>query len=212
MKRNQLLGLGLAGLLGAGLFAVACGSSESETTINSKADSGVMVDSGTLISIGDAGDIPCDPFQIKGATCPVNGFVCKKNCGPTNSGGRKTETCVDGVFVEGTCTFPPGDYSCYKVDGTTPECTTVNGGLTVMATDLCDMAKIGTCKPCTGYQDSKGTPKQGYCHCYLNPNPIEDDTADAGPPVPKWTCGSISKEWPCNPDGTPVSEGTTGCF
>ena len=179
---------------------------ESGTVFRGKPDAGRADANGSVIDAGtldDAGFFQCDPNQVKGATCPIDGFTCKKNCGPTHSGGRKTETCVAGVFVEGTCTFPPGDYTCYKLEGTTPECTTVNDGVPVIATDPCDLAKVGTCRPCTGYMDSKGTPKEGYCHCSLSPN--------LDPTNAKWTCGSAGKEWPCNPDGTPVTEGITGC-
>jgi len=219
MTRNQIVGFGLAGLLSAGLFTLACGTSESEKVTNDASISSPLpVKDGAIASTvdaneaeGDGGGVPtCDLTQIKGATCPVNGFVCQKTCGPTNAGGRKTETCTDGVFTEGSCGFPAGNYACFLVSGTTPECTSVNGGEVVKATDPCDIDKVGACKPCTGYSDSTGTPKQGYCHCYLNP--IQDLTTDAGPNIYRWTCGSVGKEWPCNPDGTSRSPDGTGCI
>lgn len=128
--------------------------------------------------------------QAKGGACLTPTDSCTKTCGPksaTNvSTGAKTETCTAEVYVEGACTFPPGDYGCFKVTAATTACpaaTAANGACT-----------ISSCMPCSGYADSTGAPKVGYCHCVNS----------------KWSCGS-AKEWPCQATGVSTSPGGTGC-
>jgi len=123
--------------------------------------------------------------QAKNGTCTTEGETCNKTCGP-NKTGYKSETCTSAVYVEGPCTFPVADYACYKVTDATAACPTGT-----KSGDAC----TGECAPCSGYIDSNGATKVGYCIC------VKD----------KYTCGSAPKEWPCTTSGTPTTAGGTGC-
>ncbi|MES1205293.1 MAG: hypothetical protein ABUS79_05090, partial [Pseudomonadota bacterium] len=126
--------------------------------------------------------------QVKGGACVAPTDVCGKACGPDKK-GAKLETCTAGAYAEGLCEFPAADYSCYKVTAATVACPP--GTTTTSGMNTCDAA---ACAPCSGYTDSSGAAKVGYCVC------------TAG----KWSCGS-TKEWPCTPAGTPTTAGGTGC-
>ena len=110
--------------------------------------------------------------------------LCYKTCGP-KSVGFKSETCSGGGYLEQSgCSFPPGDYSCYKipttVDATCP---------TAAAPQASTQCSVADCVPCNlngNYLDSTGATKQGYCVCPIT---------SAGTPG-KWTCASTSA-WPC---------------
>jgi|GEM_PF-2217960 len=128
--------------------------------------------------------------QAKGGVCLTPTDSCAKTCGPKNaanvSTGTKTETCTAAAYVEGACTFPAGDYGCFKVTAALTACpaaTAANGACT-----------LTSCMPCSGYADSTGAAKVGYCHCVNG----------------KWSCGS-AKEWPCQATGVSTSPGGTGC-
>jgi hypothetical protein len=107
--------------------------------------------------------------------------LCYKTCGPASS-GAKSETCSSSAYVEGTCGFDPaGNYACYKVPTTTdPTCPTT----APMASSACSISTCVVCGATTGYLDSKGTSKTGYCVCQASG---------------KWSCAS-NTEWPC-PNG-----------
>jgi hypothetical protein len=124
----------------------------------------------------------------KGGTCTASDSqLCYKTCGP-ESKGFKSETCTSGIYAEQSgCSFPAGEYSCYKipaaVDATCP--TTA-----IQASQACTVAKCVVCGGNTGYLDSSGSSKTGYCVCQHD--------ADGSPT--KWSCAS-STAWPC-PAGT----------
>ena len=109
--------------------------------------------------------------------------LCYKTCGPRSS-GFKSETCQGGVYVEQSgCSFPPGDYSCYKIPLTMdPTCPTT----APQANMSCSVAECVLCSDAAGgYLDSTGAAKTGYCVCPAT-------TTGTG----KWSCAS-STAWPC---------------
>ena len=128
----------------------------------------------------------------KGGTCTATDpSLCYKTCGP-QSIGFKSETCPSGggTYAEQSgCSFlPTGDYSCYKLPATAdPTCPTV----APQASTACTVA---TCVVCggtataqtTGYLDSTGAAKAGFCVC---------PAAGAGG-TSKWSCASTTA-WPC---------------
>jgi hypothetical protein len=122
----------------------------------------------------------------KGVLCPdaADPQLCYKTCGP-NSIGFKSETCTAGSYVEQSgCSFPTGvDFSCYKIPtAVDPSCPTT----APQASQPCTVATCTLCGGATGYLDSTGASKVGYCVC---PAPGASGTA-------KWTCAS-STAWPC---------------
>jgi len=120
---------------------------------------------------------PSCPTSItdKSTTCTTEGLACPKTCG-VESKGSKTCTCTAGVFVcesvAPTCHYPAGaDLTCYHLPSPVPACptgTVSNGACTDAA-----------CMPCSGYNDSSGSAKTGYCVCVSG----------------KYKCAS-DKEWP----------------
>jgi hypothetical protein len=108
--------------------------------------------------------------------------LCYKTCGP-ESKGFKSETCTAGAYVEQSgCSFPSGDYACYKIptaaDATCP-------ATAPQASTACTVAPCVVCGGTTGYLDSSGASKTGYCVC---------PTSASG--TSKWSCAS-STAWPC---------------
>jgi hypothetical protein len=85
---------------------------------------------------------------------------------------------VGGVWTCDSCTFPPGDYSCYDLpSGNIRACPSgTQSGIT---------ACTGRCTICSGYVESTGAEKNGYCVC-------EPDAASA---PGTYHCAS-SAEWP----------------
>jgi hypothetical protein len=123
----------------------------------------------------------------KAGTCTAaDPQLCYKTCGP-ESKGFKSETCAAGAYVEQPgCSFPVGDYSCYKIPTTTnATCPTV----APQASTACAVAACVVCGGATGYLDSSGAAKTGYCVCPAS------TTGTA-----KWSCASATA-WPC-PAGT----------
>jgi hypothetical protein len=121
--------------------------------------------------------------------------LCYKTCGPTNSGGWKSETCTNNgttrAYVEvSACIWTKSDYSCYKVPATLAELDSqCPVGVTPKAGEPCS---IPACIACTNSVDGNyipsgdsAIPKPGWCVC----------NTDAEPP--KWTCGSTGAGWPC---------------
>jgi hypothetical protein len=111
----------------------------------------------------------------KSTTCTAEGLACPKTCGIENK-GTKTCTCTAGVFVcesvAPTCHYAAGTaLDCYRLPTPVPACpaATVHNG-TCSAT---------ACMPCSGYADSQGVAKTGYCVCVGT----------------QWKCAS-DKEWP----------------
>jgi hypothetical protein len=119
----------------------------------------------------------------KGVACTTADVqLCYKTCGPEKS-GVKPETCTGGAYAEGDCAFDPSkDYSCYKVPATAdPSCPTT----APMASSACSpVLDCVVCGGTTGYLDSTGAAKTGYCVC------------QAALANPTWSCAS-STAWPC---------------
>jgi hypothetical protein len=93
--------------------------------------------------------------------------------------GSKSLTCASAKFVESVCSFPDADYSCYKV-GAAQACPT--------GTKAGQACTASACQACgattgTGYLDSSGATKQGFCVCSKG----------------TWSCGT-TEEWPCYPN------------
>lgn len=153
---------------------------------------------GTTASTGTGDFSPlCSALVTAGGAVPSKGVnctdadpaLCYKTCGP-GSMGFKTETCSGGVYAEGkTCSFPAGDYSCYKIPAViSPTCPTT----TPKSGDVCTVAECTPCADADGnYSDSGGSSKAGYCVC---PKPKTEGGTS------KWTCAS-KDAWPC-PAGT----------
>ena len=122
----------------------------------------------------------------KGVACTTADVqLCYKTCGPEKS-GVKPETCTSGAYAEGNCMFDPSKtYACYAVPATSdPTCPTT----APMASSPCSIADCVVCGGTTGYTDSTGAAKTGYCVC------------QASAAAPSWSCAS-STAWPC-PNGS----------
>jgi hypothetical protein len=130
----------------------------------------------------------------KGGTCTAADAaggptaLCYKTCGPEKA-GVKSETCPagGGTYAEMTgCSFDPSkDYSCYKIPAT-PDATCPTTA--IMAGSACTISDCVVCGGTTGYTDSTGAAKTGYCVC------------QAAASAPTWSCAS-STAWPC-PNGS----------
>jgi hypothetical protein len=153
------------------------------STGGTTAGPGAVVSTGGTMSPPPAAMFPgaACTTEVKDAGC-TGSAVCYRYCGP-ESQGYKSEICNGSKFLEGDCTFSDTtNYACYSLTSvaacaTTPPTT----GST---------CTISTCKPCgssttTGYKDSSGSAKIGYCVC----------TSDG-----KWSCAGTTT-WPC-PNGT----------
>jgi hypothetical protein len=124
----------------------------------------------------------------KGVACAAADVqVCYKTCGPEKS-GVKAETCTNGAYAEGNCMFDMSagkSYMCYAIPTTPdPTCPTT----APMASSACTIADCVVCGGTTGYLDSTGASKTGYCVC------------QASATAPTWSCAS-STAWPC-PNGS----------
>jgi hypothetical protein len=120
----------------------------------------------------------------KGGACTAaDTQVCYKTCGPASS-GFKSETCTGGTYAEQSgCTFPAGDYSCYKIPtAVDPSCPTTPP----QASSACTVAMCTPCNVNGMYLDSQGSAKEGYCVC-----PAAGASGNRN-----WTCAS-STAWPC---------------
>jgi hypothetical protein len=120
----------------------------------------------------------------KGVACTASDAqVCYKTCGP-QSVGFKSETCTNGAYVEQSgCSFPDGDYACYKIP------TTVDASCPTEVPQATMPCEVAMCTPCNvggNYLDSSGASKMGYCVC-----PMAGDSGSR-----KWSCASATA-WPC---------------
>lgn len=99
---------------------------------------------------------------------------CASN-GP-ESKGFKSETCTASAYAEQSgCSFAAGDYSCYKI----PAAADANCPPTApQASSACTVAACVVCGGTTGYLDSSGASKTGYCVC---------------PASGKWSCASAAE-------------------
>jgi len=168
-----------------------------DTAIGSvPASGGATATGGTATTSGGSASTSFTPTCVtatKGGTCTsTDTQLCYYACGPMET-GHKTEICTSGAYVEGDCQFPTNvNYSCFKV----PQADSADCPTTEPQTGQpCSISKCllpcsGTaCEMCgvaTGYHDSTGTQKVGYCVC-----------TSAG----KWSCASTTA-WPC-----PASQG-----
>jgi len=124
------------------------------------------------------------------ACTAVDPQLCYWPCGPLETGHR-SETCSSGAYVESGCQFPADvDYSCFKVPLVdSPRCPTaapLSGHPCNVST--CALPCSGTaCEMCgvaSGYRDTLGATKTGYCVCA------------PGPGGNQWSCAS-TVSWPC---------------
>ncbi len=141
---------------------------------------------GGAIATGGSGGVSpaCTATETKAAVCSdTDPQVCTKTCGPEKV-GLKTETCLSGVYVEGACQFDPArDYSCYKIPATEdPACPTT----LPQAGAACTITDCVVSGGASGYLDSTGAMKLGYCVCQ----------ASATAPPPTWSCATTTA-WPC---------------
>jgi len=132
---------------------------------------------GDLVTAADA-----SPTKL-GICTASDPQLCYKTCGPRNV-GFKSETCMSGIYAEMSgCSFPSGDYSCYKIPATIdPSCPST----TPQSGQPCAVAECVLCNVGGNYLDSGGNPKTGYCVC---PPPNEKGNQS-------WSCAS-STAWPC---------------
>jgi hypothetical protein len=152
---------------------------------------------GGVAAAGDGGGgiigtgVYCQAFPTAAGTIPVKGGACVdtdiqscyRTCGP-DSIGWKPETCLGGVYVEGSCEFPPGgDYTCFKIPAAIdPACPV----MPPQASTPCDASACTPCNAGGAYLDSTGAPKIGYCIC----------PAPGASGISKWSCATESN-WPC---------------
>jgi len=201
-------GAGTAGTTGAGTAGTS-GAGTAGTT-----GSGTAGTTGSAGTTGAGGGAPGQPACgntvstampiAKSGTCTsADTQLCYKTCGPANT-GFKSQTCSGnpGIYNEGACAFPPGDYSSYAIPTTIPpECPTTapeagsaQPACTIASNIVCGGYSMnGTPTQTTGYLDSTGAPKVGYCVC-------------AGTTTKHWSCASTTA-WPC----PAVMSGVTGC-
>jgi hypothetical protein len=144
---------------------------------------GGLPGTGGLSGAGAFGGAPaCAANENKGAACTDSDLqACSKTCGPERV-GTKTETCLGGTYVESTCQFSPaGDYTCYAIPAAPdPACPTTS----IQAGSACSIPDCLVCGGTTGYLDSTGAAKIGYCVC------------QAASASPVWSCAAVTA-WPC---------------
>ena len=155
------------------------------------AATGGNMGTGGTTGINNLGPLCVSLITVAGVAPTKNGLcmatdpqLCYKTCGP-EAKGFKSETCAAGVYVEQTgCTFPPADYSCYRIPAVTnASCPTVMP----QASMPCTVPTCVVCGAMTGYLDSTGAAKIGYCVC---------PTPSAATGVSKWSCATTTN-WPC---------------
>jgi hypothetical protein len=126
---------------------------------------------------GGAGPAMCDPSIRDKDSCDFRASECRKTCG-VSALATKPCTCTAGQWNCGDCVYPAGDYSCYQLDKSfVPSCPSGTSNGTTTCTGICSL--------CSGYQDTTGTDKVGYCSC--------TDPGGNAPSV--YRCASTS-EWP----------------
>lgn len=196
---------GVAGTTGSTGVAGTTGSTGVAGTTGSTGAAGTTGSTGTAGTTGTSGTAPCGSTAAgtaiaKGVACTsTDTQLCTKTCGPEKA-GTKTETCTAGAYVEGSvCSFPAvstvtanGTYMCYALPATAP---TVCPTTAPMASTACTIPDCTVCGgtatgTTTGYLDSTGASKVGFCVC------------QAAAASPTWSCASATA-WPC--------PGNTGC-
>jgi hypothetical protein len=106
---------------------------------------------------GASGGLPmCDPSMKDNDPCTRGEAACRKTCGVSGLATKACTCSFAGQWDCGTCTYPAGDYSCYQLPAFVPSCP-----FGTMSGDRCST----TCSVCSGYADSTGMSKAGYCSC-----------------------------------------------
>ena len=170
----------------AGSSAKPSGSTAAAAGGAAPAKSGDMAAASSGMFSPLCSDVPPTAAGVpaKGGACTESDpQLCYKTCGP-QSVGFKSEMCMNGAYVEQSgCTFPDGDYSCYKIPTTVAAtCPTTPP----QATKTCDVAMCTPCNVGGTYLDSSGSSKMGYCVCPM--------AGDSG--MRNWSCASATA-WPC---------------
>jgi hypothetical protein len=206
MKTITLTTLGFAALLVVG--AVANGCSSANNTTGSGGSSGTTGAGGSGTGSGgstanggstgaggsqsDASttNLPlCDSSVKDKGTCAAGSADCNKTCGISGSNALKPCTCTTAGTWNcsgGTCVYPAGfDASCYPLPSAPAACPANTQSNVTMCTTTtpCSMSV------CSGYVDSTGAAKTGYCAC------SGMKAFDGGAPVPVYLCASTT-EWP----------------
>ena len=194
-------GTGGAAVMGTGGSAPGTGGTTATSTGGTTATStgGTTTTSTGGTSGGAAGSTGTSGFGMPACTTTSSGAAVKKagpctasdpqmcynTCGPEKS-GVKLETCTGGAYTEMNCQFDPSkDFSCYKIPTTSPAaCPTT----AITSGTACTVPDCTVCGGTTGYLDSTGAMKTGYCVC------------QSASTNPTWSCASTTA-WPC-PSGS----------
>lgn len=185
-----------AGPTGSG-SAGTTGSGSAGTTGSGTA--GTTGSAGTTGTGGTSGGVQACPSTVtKGGACAATDpQLCTKTCGPEKL-GTKTETCTAGAYVEGSvCSFPAvapspstdGTYMCWAVPATANAACPTDPTMAPQASTACTLQDCIVCGgtttgQTTGYKDSTGAAKAGFCTC------------QSGLTSPTWSCASTTA-WPC---------------
>ena len=193
-------GSGAAGTTGSGA-AGTTGSGTAGTTGSGAAGTTGSGTAGTTGAGGSSAVAACTTTGAgtsiaKGIACTATDTqLCTKTCGPEKT-GTKTETCTAGAYVEGSvCSFPAvaptasGTYSCYAVPATADARCPTDPTMAPQASMACSIPDCVVCGgtttgQTTGYKDSTGAAKAGFCVC------------QASATSPTWSCASTTA-WPC---------------
>jgi hypothetical protein len=170
-----------------GSAATGNGGSTGTTTVSGTGGSAPAIDGGSSEYSPSCTGLTTEAgaAPTKSGACTANDpQLCYKTCGP-ESKGFKSETCTAGAYAEESgCHFPTsGNYACYKIP-TTDDATCPTTA--PKATTDCTVEQCVVCGKTTGYLDSSGSQKTGYCVC----------PAASASGSRKWTCAS-STAWPC---------------
>lgn len=187
------------------LCAAACGGPGQPCCSGSKCTTaGTLCNGTTCVACGAAGEPCCasDACTATGATCADSTTTagakvcmlpclvttgacasgvdldCTTHCGPSRI-GNATCSCSASAWTCGACTFPAGDYSCYKLPATVPACDPTTPPTAGAA---CTLAACTVCGAATGkaFIDASGATRPGYCVCATG----------------HWSC-AVPKQWPC---------------
>ncbi len=173
---------------GTGGSSATTGAGGSSATTGAGGSTGAGGTSGTAFGTPACGNTAAGTSIAKNVACTAaDPQLCYKTCGPEKT-GAKSETCSGGLYAEGNCLFDTTkNFMCYAVPATQPAACPATAP---MASAACSVADCVVCGGTTGYLDSTGAAKTGFCVC------------QASATTPTWSCAS-STAWPC--------PGNTGC-
>jgi hypothetical protein len=182
-------GVGVGGTTGAGTggamgkdasTVVACG----QATQPCCADESCATGFACAESTASTGKL-CLPTCVSsvGACTQGSSVDCALQCGIAKL-GNKTCSCTSGNWKCGSCTYPFGDYACFKVPATLTACDSVAPTVGT----ACTYASCTVCGATSAkaFVDIDGVSRSGYCVCANG----------------RWAC-SIPRDWPC--------PGNSGC-